>query len=1095
MFISFFTGMYAEQSILSLPPINKAPIIDGKIDKDEWRNASTQFGAISTTTKLLSVRNVTFFLTYDNDNIYFAQRSDIPQEPMILTQEDTTEITLLPPGCSKPYIFKFNSLNNDNLSDGVKVAGSITQNTSKEHPRKYWECEALIPLSAVGVDKLEDGAEWGFQMTRNWQNPKDTACWHLPDEKNQYGTFIPERDIPTVSFDGLGSQYWTTSYDIKWQVVNTAGKKLTIKSSASILSIEAPRDINRTDVLEPGGSTSYGFREVLLPGVQRTLNATVSDPDSNRIYYQRSFSWDTSNGLNWQNPDPPIILDIGIFPTYKKAKARLWCENQKKLSDLSNIVFKIRDEKGKVFYESEAEKRSNSDYYKMWEQLELPLGEYFITAEITAKDGKKSVIERDFAIRSFPWQNNDIGKARIVIPPFKPLKINRDNNEIHALQTGYRINGAFWDAIYAQGENILESPIEFTINGGKFKALKTKLVSVECDEVVYESELEFQNLKLKVIHQYEFDGMCKVSLSFDPGAGVDIKELYLDIPLKKELAKLYHCVGSGMRSNTSGFLPEGTGLIWDSKDKKEKHLFKNWGSFRPYFWFGGIYKGISWFCETPRCWTQDDSRATMELIRDDKAATLRIHIISKPSFRKEPFDIVMGFQPTPVKPRPEEYRSFSGVLWRYCPSNTKTTKVGLSYSSLSGAGCRIEDGIAGYPPDGDYTWLDYIREGNWKTQKEVEEFAQKFLDKHNMNDKNYPPDRWGSTTLQRMWQAANFFKQATDPFPYLNGRVLCSKWPEAKMYQDEWWTWGYAHSRRDKEYEDHYNIDPVPSYQDFSLYYYREKLRSSKGWLAGIYIDNIYDAYVCNPLSGLAVEVNPNDFMPFCSIFNMREFLKRTAIMLLQEGKLIGGYPALYLHMTNCNIIPWLSMAAMGLDWEMNFGDSDYPVRFSEGRILAVTLGTQAGIMPEVIVQTSNTFEPTVRSAIAVFFYFDLLNHHAGGMSRSALYRDVIDKVRNFGYGDINNVKVFPGWAEDNPVKSNQPEVRCTVLERNDRKYMLLVGNIGDACTVELDISGLRYPSYRIYNAESGKERGAGPKLSLELSKYGYTILIVEAQK
>lgn len=1068
------------ETILRLPPIDEAPIIDGKIDKAEWKNASTQFGAVSLNTKLLSIRQVTFFFTYDNENIYFAQRSEIPPAPMKLTDDDTAGILLLPPGAKGPYSFQFNSSNKGNLPDGSKIAGRINEG--------FWETEVSVPLASVGITKIEDGKEWGLQMMRNWQNTKETACWHLPDEKNKYGKFIPEHDIPTVSFEGLGPRYKGTGYNIVWTAVNTSKAKQKVMCDSDIMSVEVPRHQNRTYILESAKSASYEIREILLPGVTRTVNATASNPDSGKIYYQRSFSWDVTNGLDWLDPDPPVILDIGVYPTYKKAKARLWCANTAKITNASDVIFRIRNEQGKVFCETKAEKRSNNDYYKMWDLPELPLGEYFVSAEMIGKHGKKSVIERDFAIRSFLWQNNDIGKDRIIIPPFTPLKVDKNKNEVHALQTGYRINGAAWDAVYAQGENILAAPIDFIINGEKFKTLGTKLISAETDKVVYESDLEYKALKLKAIHEYDFDGMCKMTLKFNPGLGIDIKELYLDVPLKKEYAKLYHCVGSGVRTNTSDFLKEGSGVVWDSKNKAEIHR-KNLGSFRPYFWFGEIYKGITWFCETPRYWSQDPSRAAMEVIRSDKAATLRINIVNRQAAWKEPFEIVMGFQPTPVKPRPEEYRCYTGVMYRWYPDNAKTVRIGSGYGK--GACSRFEDGLSN-PPDGDYSYLEFMQAAKWKDRKEVETFAQNFLDKHNITDENYSKLKTDpEKILVRMWQECNFTKQAAHRFPYFNARSLCSVWPESKMYNDEWYLGGYR-----REFYDEYSEDPTPTYQDFSLYHYRAKVRENNGWYAGIYLDNIYDVTCSDTVTGPAVELGPEDYMPYYSIFNMRELLKRTAVMLTQEKKFFGGYPALYLHMTNCNITPFLSMAAVGLDWEMNFGDRDYPVRFPEGRVLAVTLGTQTGVMPATIVQASgNDVELRVRSLVAVMFYFNLMWQWDAGLPHPDFYKNLINKIRDFGYGDIKNVQVFPGWASDNPVKSNQEKVRCTVLKKNNGQTMLMVGNIGDTCKAELDISALKYPSCRISNAETGKEISTGQKVSLELPKYDYALLLVEAKK
>ena len=57
-------------TLLRFAPMPKAPVIDGKIEYNEWKYASTTFGGISPKSKLMTRRQNDFRIGYDSKNVY-----------------------------------------------------------------------------------------------------------------------------------------------------------------------------------------------------------------------------------------------------------------------------------------------------------------------------------------------------------------------------------------------------------------------------------------------------------------------------------------------------------------------------------------------------------------------------------------------------------------------------------------------------------------------------------------------------------------------------------------------------------------------------------------------------------------------------------------------------------------------------------------------------------------------------------------------------------------------------------------------------------------------------------------------------------------
>ena len=121
----------------------------------------------------------------------------------------------------------------------------------------------------------------------------------------------------------------------------------------------------------------------------------------------------------------------------------------------------------------------------------------------------------------------------------------------------------------------------------------------------------------------------------------------LDIPLNAAFAKQIHATCNAMKYNAAYTLPEKSGEIWNSAMGKLHATVAN--NFRPYIWIGKLGEGLAFFAENDKNWSRNPQKPMAQLIRKNDTVTLRIHLIDKPVLRKNKFQIVFGFQATPIQ--------------------------------------------------------------------------------------------------------------------------------------------------------------------------------------------------------------------------------------------------------------------------------------------------------------------------------------------------------------------------------------------------------------------------------------------------------------
>ena len=925
-------------SYIRIPLMTKPPLIDGKIQEGEWRDASESFGVLQLGTNSLAGRDAVFFIGYDAKNLYFACKSELPPAGMNLLSrvrerngkvyaDDAVELIIMPP--HKEYVYQFIS-NAPGTFFAKKYSvsrGSVCTAEPREWEPKAvtasslkdgnWEIEAVIPLEDLGTKGLPCDQEWHLQMTRDWRQPAEQTPWNKSGNfcnPDSMGIMVMDKDAPAAHFKGLGKDYRKGLFDIGFSAFNSTGAACDVECDVSIVSDGPPRGLNAKERIASGQSKDFDLKYSEKAVITSDLSATIKESKSGKLLMRRNFKFGSSKETRWENPAAKenADMDFAYYPYYKLIKCRV--DISLAGGEIAQVSFHVKDQNGKIIGETIAGQKIKNYYRAEWELPELAENTYKAVCEIAFKNGEKKILGKEFLVKHFPWEHNQIGLEKVIVPPFKPLKTDKAKREVSALMTGYGIKGLFWDRIYSQGENILDSPVKLVINGKDTLEEKSfEFISVEDHAVNARAIVSGNGLEIKSKHEYDYDGMCKVTLDIIPDGKIEIENAWIDIPLKKSTARLMHTMHNTMKNHPADFIPEGNGVVWDSRMGYKSDEIR--GNFWPYFWLGDIYKGFCWFTASDKDWSLNYEKAAIQIIRKDDSVILRINIVNKPCVWDKPFQYVMGFQPTPVKPR------MTG--WRRVSERVKfKTEGSIAMALLAGTCVWGADGAYDpWPAGKDYSMTRKLARPARKQSAKNTSDVEPFIEKHFPNVSKERYDFVKRHLMRgRDWGAfCDFF------VPYLNPTASEMYWDEYKVYMDEWWYGNYR-----ENVSDDYNTEPCRSYQDMLLYYTRELVRNG---MDGLYYDNIRDRTSYDTTTGPAYELPDGKIQPYFTIFSVRELLKRTYTMLYLENKtLLDSRPLLMTHMTNTNIVPCMSFSTISLDLEAKFGPADFQDRFSEDR-------------------------------------------------------------------------------------------------------------------------------------------------------------------
>jgi len=120
----------------------------------------------------------------------------------------------------------------------------------------------------------------------------------------------------------------------------------------------------------------------------------------------------------------------------------------------------------------------------------------------------------------------------------------------------------------------------------------------------------------------------------------------------------------------------------------------------------------------------------------------------------------------------------------------------------------------------------------------------------------------------------------------------------------------------------------------------RGRLRSGNN--KGVYVDNWWFSPVSNTIIDRSVQEGDGTVVPATGVWELREWQKRTFIMMNERGMT----PITMPHITSFNPLPMTAFATVNYDWEWKYSLVDVQDRYPREALQLISTGELAGTWP-----------------------------------------------------------------------------------------------------------------------------------------------------
>ncbi|HUV38913.1 MAG TPA: glycoside hydrolase domain-containing protein, partial [Planctomycetota bacterium] len=399
---------------------------------------------------------------------------------------------------------------------------------------------------------------------------------------------------------------------------------------------------------------------------------------------------------------------------------------------------------------------------------------------------KRRLLERTFVVKRYEWLHNRLGESDVIIPPFTPLVV--DGRTVKCVLREHVLGElGLWSQVRSLGREVLARPITLgAYSRGKALAWEGGALNVKESKphrVTVDASAANALMSVASTCEFDYDGLMLVTLRIAPKSVEPLDRLFLDIPVRKDVARLFHAVGERIHGNPGGVVPPGAGVVWESRRIPARDV----GNFIPYVWVGGEERGISWTADWDRDWVHSKERSAIELIREqDGTVIIRVNLIDGPVTLARPREITFALQVSPVKPMPPNWRE--QVFEFETPGTGKYTILWPpSWGGHYGWSSR-------YPLDDDFSLVRRVAEAKRKGDYPSAEYAR-FIEQWVSKVMDHPGrlEARDSTGFVRNHVLFSFntarSQHAVRGSKLLFYSVACETTdllPEDEVYHDEW---------------------------------------------------------------------------------------------------------------------------------------------------------------------------------------------------------------------------------------------------------------------------------------------------------------------
>ena len=720
-------------------------------------------------------------------------------------------------------------------------------------------------------------------------------------------------------------------------------------------------------------------------------------------------------------------------------------------------------------------------------------GRYTLALTMTTKDGKTLSHDKAYTltVRNFRFTGKSLGHEKLIIPPFKPVKVSGNKADYLLRSTTFHSAG-LWRSVKADGRELLARPMYYEAQaGGKKITLKNVTPKLAVKEKGYEvqiaSEASGDGVTLKSASVLECDGFFWNRLTVQSQQDRKLERLTLVIPLKESEVRLFHAVTNGIRHNPSGALPKGKGMVWNGSMAARSADF---GSEEihpqvvPYIWLGTEARGLSFFLNSSYGMKLDRKRPAFRIMRENGEVRLEVDLINIP-VNGGKREIAFGFHATPVKPIPTELKEYTRSDIGHVIEGMKN--ICILDGRFSGLVSPHSHRVVNWDNSLADTAIKAIKTGNPAGLRETfDQWRKKYIPTLQRLTAPYPtPDPRNKTYMDWLTVGVNYW-----------AKDLCRKKPPQEVYR-----YSDPHLVSFTEEESHYFIaewtrNPLtyttcrrtyftPSLVDYMVYCYDMDMKSG----LGIYLDDMF-LVPCENTDTLARLDAEGERHADYGILAMRDLVRRISVRQHQ----LGVSPRiLEIHMTNALLVPVFSYATVQLNMEDHFGESYFRTRYNPETILTEMIGLKIGALPVILPGvwrkttppkqwynpkdgSGRSYELT-RGMFAFLFPYNLYPKVRWDLPDREVHHELLYRCQTimsrFGFFKPDS-KFMPYWENDGAVSGvDAKKVLCSWFKRPNETLIILGNTIDTPQKIDLkiDLKKLGLPANtKAFDPETGKE-------------------------
>ena len=639
------------KSIFSASYLKNAPVIDGKVNNEEWSMACNYGGFIDSQGYLSTdFLQPVIKVGYDEKNLYIAikepkqaykLRSEAATRDGMVYSDDSYEIFL----CAKEGAIEYcqviinptgaiyDGKGMDNAWNGIfKSAGWVDATGA-------WNMEFAIPFEEFNLPKPVAGNAIAFSICRNIINNGHFLASLSGGGFHNTSGFLPLKFLPeNESITTLGEGNYSAG-DVRTTFSAPPGMGLNTTLSQDAATLKELKDI-----FKQGQPLEFKYKlEKVEQPTMNVLKASITKGTDVLYHQEIPFLVVPLLNVNYEMaPDDPNMI-FNLFVD-ERLKDRL--QN-------SSVSFIFNDETGKKLLELAKPYQPKIPL----NLAQLPAGKCKL--EVALKNSSGSIIENTklafFSPNIDTWKNFSEGLDPNSVPaPWTPISFK--DQTLTCWNRSYSFNNMVLpSSIISSNVEILKSPI--TLNAqisGKnclIGSAPLKVTSSAKGKISLAGEGSFNGGKFASQVNFEFDGYSVFKLPLKRNPGIEIQKLYLDIPLRKDVA-LFQFIPF---LNEEGVKKNDVGAVEPYRALK----------FGPGLWLGNDDVGLTWFTESDEYWYLKDKAKAIEIISNqDDCVLLRINFIDNPTEDlPETLVYAFGIQATPLKPfpAPKNWLMFSSV--------------------------------------------------------------------------------------------------------------------------------------------------------------------------------------------------------------------------------------------------------------------------------------------------------------------------------------------------------------------------------------------------------------------------------------------------